>query len=258
MKLFIALGLTALLAACGGGSSTDAPAVAQVDKADTGLPALPKTLPAYKLTGEPTDPLVIIFGTGMINDFSGDLYGAQTMLKNHYQILALDLPCHSSAELAANNNSPITCWAERIKAGDDTLFLDFCSGLADVLDHLNIKSAAALAISRGGYVALTCAAYDTRIKTLVLLAPVTDLNYLTEFQVDKAPEDLFSLDQYVPYLQHRNILFRVGNDDTRISTQLVEDFSYKLPESQLEVVNEPGHYDAVTNETVLFLQANAW
>ena len=80
-------------------------------------------------------------------------------------------------------------------------------------------------ISRGAYVAITCAAYDERFRDLALEIPVSDLNYLTEFKSLPVDETVFSIDQYVPYISNRNSLVRIGKDDTRVGTSLAVAFA---------------------------------
>lgn len=229
VKRLVLAGLIALLTACDDQSSSVGPSLGP-------LPTV--ALPMYALKG--VGPIVVVMNMAIADAFVGEVdqdYVAP-LLAGGFSVLSLDLPCHGAD--AIPGVAPLDCWRERIDQGDSNLFTDYCAGLAAVLDKLGAVEASAIGISRGGYVAITCAAYDPRLTKLALIAPVTDLAYLTEFNGDDVDEQEFGTAQYIPYLQDRRILVRVGRDDTRVGTDLVVEFA-NLVHADLEYTDGAGH-----------------
>ncbi len=237
----------ALLTACGGDSSTS-----RVQP----LPALPMAdeLPAYEIIG--SGPIVVVLAM----DKQETLYNSATtdtvvprLLSAGYSVMSLDLPCHGAD--AEPGVQPLDCWARRIAAGDQDIFLSFCAGLFGVLDELDVSTAGMVGISRGAYVSVTCAAYDERFLVLVLGIPVTDLNYLPEFRSRPVDPTVFGTDQYVPYISNRNSLVRIGKNDERVGTSLAVTFANKVG-STLELTDAVGHDMAEDGSTIAWLQAH--
>jgi hypothetical protein len=239
--------LLILLADCGGGSST--PAVLP-------LAVIPKvdTVPAYEVIG--SGPIVVVLAM----DMQQTLYASETtdtivsrLLSAGYSVLSLDLPCHG-ADVEPGVN-PLDRWAQRIAAGDKDIFLSFCAGLTGVLDELGAQKVGIVGISRGAYVAITCAAYSERFRDLALEIPLTDLNYLTEFKSLPVDETLFGTDQYIPYINDRVSLVRIGKDDMRVGTELAVAFAQKVG-AKLELTDAVGHATAEDGSTIAWLQAH--
>ncbi len=223
----------------------------------TGLPTVAK--PQFLSIGTPSGPVVIVLGLSA----EGTLFGTEAwdgipyLINAHYQILSLDLPCHG-ADAPANGEDALLCWAQRLAAGDNNMFLDFCAGLSDILDDLGVKKAAVVGVSRGGYAAITCAAYDNRLVDVALIAPVTDLNYLSEFAPPlEANETLFNTQQYVPDLKERHVLVRIGERDTRVGTDLAYSFGRDVG-AIVELLNTTGHYAPEDGSTIEWLQRYPW
>ena len=247
IRLTASFMLLILLTACGGDSSTS-----PVQP----LPALPTVdeLPAYEVIG--SGPMVVVLATAM----QETLYDSATtdtivlrLLSAGYSVMSLDLPCHGAD--AEPGVQPLDCWARRIAAGDQDIFLSFCAGLFGVLDRLDASTVGMVGISRGAYVAITCAAYDERFRDLALEIPVTDLNYLTEFKSRPVDQTIFGTDQYVPYISNRTILVRIGKDDERVGTLLAVAFAKKVG-STLELTDAVGHDTAEDGSTIAWLQAH--
>jgi pimeloyl-ACP methyl ester carboxylesterase len=183
-----------------------------------------KTTPVYGVVG--SGPVVVV----LAEDLEHTLYGTITdglvpaLLSSGFQVVSLDLPCHG-ADATPADGSPLDCWALRIAAGDDYIFLTFCAGLSNVLDAMHVTSAAIVGISRGGYVAVTCAAYEPRFRDIVMEIPVTDLNYLDEFKNYPVDETRFNLQQYIPYIEDREKLLSIDKVDTRVGTNLAIAFA---------------------------------
>jgi pimeloyl-ACP methyl ester carboxylesterase len=211
-------------------------------------------LPAHEVIG--SGPLVVVLAMGM----QDTLYNSATthtlvprLLSAGYSVMSLDLPCHGAD--AEPGVEPLDCWAQRIAAGDEDVFLRFCAGLLAVMDYRDVSSAGMVGISRGAYVGITCAAYDQRFPSLVLGIPVTDLNFLTEFESHPVDPAVFGTDQYVPYLGNRNSLVRIGKHDERAGTSLAVAFSEKIG-ATLVLTDAVGHVLAEDGSTIDWLLAH--
>ncbi len=220
------------------------------------LAALPKVdkLPAYEVIGG--GPIVVVLAM----DMQETLYDSATtdtivprLLNAGYAVMSLDLPCHGAD--ADPGVQPLDCWAQRIAAGDKDIFLSFCAGLFGVLDKMGVSEVGIVGVSRGAYVAITCAAYNERFRDLALEIPVTDLNYLTEFKSLPVDETFFGTDQYVPYIRDRASLVRIGKDDTRVGTVLAVEFAQKVG-ATLELTDAVGHVIAEDGSTITWLRAH--
>jgi hypothetical protein len=247
VRLTVSAMLLALLTACGVVSTT-----LPVQP----LAALPKIdkLQAYQVIG--SGPIVVVLAIDMENT----LYNSATtdtivprLLSAGYSVMSLDLPCHGAD--AEPGVLPVDCWAQRIAAGDKDIFLNFCAGLFGVLDELGASAVGIVGISRGAYIAITCAAYDERFRDLALEIPVTDLNYLTEFKSQPVDETLFGTNQYVPYIRDRVSLVRIGKDDTRVGTSLAVAFAQRIG-ATLELTDAVGHDVAEDGSTITWLLAH--
>ena len=212
------------------------------------------TLPMYEVIG--SGPIVVVLAVdkqSTLNNPATTNTIVPRLLTAGYSVLSLDLPCHGAD--TETGVHPLECWARRINSGDNDIFLRFCAGLSGVLDKLNAPTFAMVGISRGAYVAITCAAYDTRLRNLALEIPVTNLNYLNEFKLQPVQERLFGTDQFVPYIIDRVSLVRIGRDDTRVGTDLAVSFSQKI-NATLELTNAIGHDVAENGSTITWMQSH--
>jgi len=231
LRVLIPLAVACALSACGGGTtSSQAPALAPEPTVAT---------PHYGSVG--AGPPIVVLAL----DEQDTLYNSAStggvvpaLVGAGYTVVSLDLPCHGAD--AEPGVAPLDCWAQRLHAGDTELFTRFCAGLSKVLDAEHIERAGILGISRGGYMATTCAAYEPRFTAIVLENPVTDLNYLAEFKGLEVNEQLFSLQQYVPYLTGDRIMLSIDAIDDRVGASLAEAFAGEI-HAKLEVTDAPDH-----------------
>jgi pimeloyl-ACP methyl ester carboxylesterase len=238
--LVTVLAMSLVLSACGGSSGTAPAGTADPLVQPLAVEPVVTTTPTYGAIG--SGPVVVVLALDMYNTLynSAKTSGfVPELVKERYTVVSLDLPCHG-ADAEPGQTDPLTCWAQRIAAGDSDIFLRFCSGLSDVLDAMKVQSAAILGISRGGYVAATCAAYEPRFKDLIMEIPLTDLNYLTEFKPYPVEETPFNLQQYIPYLLDRARYLSIDAGDVRVGAQLAESFAEQAG-MDLLVTNAPNH-----------------
>ena len=195
-------------------------------------------LPYYESVG--SGPLVIFLAW----DATSTLYNpgttngvAQSLIESGFTLMSFDLPCHGAGQ---TDEKPLRCWRDRLASGDLDLFLRFCAGMSKVIDTLGETEFAVVGQSRGGYVAATCAAYDNRLATVILSAPVTDLQLLSEFDGYAVDQTLFGLSQYYPYLRDKKILVRIGEDDQRVGTDAAIQFAAAVA-ADLDLLAIEGH-----------------
>lgn len=194
-------------------------------------------VPTYAMRG---NHVVFLLAT----DISNTLHGGTTagvnlsLLGAGYRLACLDLPSHG--EDAHETEIPLVNWRTRIEGGDTTLFTNFAARLSRVIDTLRTTDVSIVGQSRGGYVAAICAALEPRVKRIVMLAPVTDLQRLSEFDGYTVNQSIFGLGQYTSVLSTKDIYIRIGNNDTRVGTDAAEDFADDVG-AEIEVVDEPGH-----------------
>jgi len=151
--------------------------------------------------------------------------------------IALDLPCHG-----AKGYGGLDCWRARIQGGDD-IFTPLCAEMSSILDTLGSAHAGVIGVSRGGYAALVCAAHEPRLDVLALIAPVTDLSRLTEFQgMEPMPAPVI----------HRSMLVRIGKHDDRVGTDLATAYA-KHAGAELTLLNSEGHTAPEDGATAIWM-----
>lgn len=137
---------------------------------------------------------------------------------------ALDVSCHG--EDARPGEPPgLTGWRARLERGDNFVQAH-AKQVSEVLDFLiaegkTDKTRVALAgTSRGGFMALHCAALDERFRAVAAFAPVTDLRKLREFSGTEQHPLISSVNllHSADKLAGRAVWVCIGNNDERVST----------------------------------------
>lgn len=171
--------------------------------------------------------------------------------------VALDVSCHGQ-DSKPGEPTGLAGWRARMEKGDN-FTVSLARQVSEVLDHLiaegyTDKSRVALCgTSRGGFMALHCAALEPRFRAVAAFAPVTDLLKVSEFSgLEK--NDLansLKLVHLADKLAGRSIWICIGNNDERVSTDECIAFtravtksaiSRKLPaEIEIHVMPSIGH-----------------
>jgi pimeloyl-ACP methyl ester carboxylesterase len=196
-------------------------------------------------------PLVLLLGADIDATLRGDgiIPIGPALEKAGFSVVTLDLPCHGSDAPWRHRHDALGCWRRRIEAGDREIFTRFAAQVSDVIDQLHVTSITAVGISRGGYTALVCAAHDPRITKLALIAPVTDLWRLSEFQgLPRSP----ALDAPIP---HVPTLIRIGKHDTRVGTDAAENFAHHIG-ATLQLLDIQGHNAPEDGSTVKWIRSH--
>lgn len=199
-------------------------------------------------------PLVVVLGGTLQGTLTGSVTvpaaPALAIAQAGFGVLSMDLPDHD-----ATDDTELVGWARDVAAGKRELFTSFCTRLSAVLDHLAVSHAAIVGISRGGYVAAICAARDPRFNAIALLAPVTDLARLYEFDNVSVDETIYGLDRYQSVLVNHPILVRIGKADDRVGTDAATSFAEKVG-ATLQVLDVVGHSAPEDGSTVKWIRAN--
>lgn len=195
--------------------------------------------------------VVLLFG-GEIHDTLGGIgmvAVGPALQKAGYSVVSLDLPCYGSDAPWRHRGDTLGCWRRRIESGHRGIFRDFCARVSDVLDQLGESSVSAVGISKGGYIALVCAAQEPRITKLALICPVTDLWRLTEFQ--GMPRDA----AFAAPLVSKPTLIRIGKWDDRVGTAEATAFAQR-DNATLQLLDVHGHTAPEDGSTITWLESH--
>ena len=246
--------LILLTAACNGDSQT----AEIVTDDDIGIRY--GLLPVHPVTEQ---PVVVLMSTDAESTFGSGPGTTTTIMQTlvpqlrraRFTLLSLDLPCTGADAPDVDDTQVLGCWRERIESGESDMFVRFCEKLSAVLDKLAIQDVSIVGESRGGYLAATCAGRDRRIRRLVLLKPVTDLQVLFEFGGYFVDEQLLGLSQYQAALRGRPSLMRIGPRDDRVNTDSAVTFA-QIIGADIQLVECEGHDLPEEGATMRWLQAN--
>ena len=178
-----------------------------------------------ELPGEPVATLFVLAST--IEETLGSDYFRQSgneLSKQGYLLISIDLPCHGKQHRSGEPKG-LAGWPYRCLHGEN--FVDETNKrLSAILDylikqgHTDPQKIAICGTSRGGYLALQFAAYDSRVKAVAAFAPVTDLAALREFQgIEKnAIVQSLALSNQAENLAGRPVWIVIGDRDKRVGT----------------------------------------
>jgi pimeloyl-ACP methyl ester carboxylesterase len=151
--------------------------------------------------------------------------------------VSVDLPGHG-ADVRPGEPASMRSWRARLEHGEDVVG-DFTKRATAVLNHLvearltDPAKVAVFGISRGGFMALHFAAADPRVRSVVGLAPVTDLLVLREFfEMPKdQPARAIAATRLADRLYDRAIWIGIGSTDYRVSTDHAIQFIERVIEA---------------------------
>ncbi len=178
-----------------------------------------------ELPGEPAATLIVLAST--IEETLGNAYFRQSgneLSKQGYLLISIDLPCHGKQHRSGEPKG-LAGWPYRCLQGEN--FVDETNKrLSAILDylikqgHTDPQKIAICGTSRGGYLALQFAAFDSRVKAVAAFAPVTELAALREFQgIEKnAIVQSLALSNQAENLAGRPVWIVIGDRDKRVGT----------------------------------------
>lgn len=184
------------------------------------------------------------FGSGLVGSIPASLVAAGCRL------ITVDLPAHG-ADLTPGV-LPLAEWKNRISGGNTTIFTNFAAAVTRLIDSERLTDVSIFGQSRGGYCAAVCAALDPRIKRLMLAAPVTNLQKLTEFDGYTVNQTTFGLGQYTTALSAKQIYIRTYATDTRVDTAATQTFATAVG-ATLDLVSGSGHVAPDTGQMATWL-----
>jgi len=185
---------------------------------------------AFALLGEKPKapaPTLFVFGADMRGSLLGEDVNhlGRLLIPHGYVCVSLDLPCHGSDVRDGEKAGDLTGWKDRIVNGEN-IAAAFTKQFSSVLDHLiqdgitDPQQVAVSGTSRGGFIALHCAAADARVKQVIAFAPVTALSALAEFKDAETHADVLALSpiHVADKLVGKQLWIVMGNDDGRVGT----------------------------------------
>lgn len=145
---------------------------------------------------------------------------AEFLLAYKLRVFSLTLPGH---HLPPNEALPF--WAAEVAAGRDPManfLMKSAEIISELMDrHIIIPEALGMmGLSRGVFIAAHLAALFPVVKAIVGFAPLTRLDYASEFaELQNHPIVRgSSLENLAPALYNRHIRLYIGNHDTRVGT----------------------------------------
>lgn len=217
-------------------------------------------------------PTLFVIATNISDTLTSREFNRVGMLLTEQGVIAVavDNPCHGQDQRPGEAGG-LSGWRERLNQGEDFV-ADHARQLSSVLDHLIAEGytdkarVAVCGTSRGGFMALHCAAAEPRFVAVAAFAPVTDLLRLREFDgMEKhAGTNALSAIHKADKLAGRSIWVCIGNHDERVGTDdciaftratVKASIDRKLPaDSELHVMPSPGH----TIHTTAHEEAAQW
>ena len=151
---------------------------------------------------------------------------------------SITLPYHGPE---GDSASAIQNWAKELQNGNNLIY-DFVCTVKTCIDTLveeglvDEEKIAAGGLSRGGFVASQLASLDSRLKNLVLYAPLCDMHYNYDFKedLDEAILKHLSLKNLSSELYDRSFNILIGNRDVRVGTRCAFDFLEALTETAFQ------------------------
>jgi dienelactone hydrolase len=153
------------------------------------------------------------------------------LIQKGIRVFSWDLPFHEPGQ---NPREAMRHWAHEFihRPAFISDFLDLCQNNINYLIEQQIIDTHRMAVaglSRGGFIATHLAARDSRIKTLLGFAPLTQPQPLEELQsYDAQLFEKIALTSLVDRLIHTRLRFYIGNHDTRVSTDACYSFIQTL------------------------------
>lgn len=140
--------------------------------------------------------------------------------------LSVTLPGHHEGQ---DKYEAMKYWADHLSE-----LQTFLKQMMALLDHLFEKKwiephqFAIAGLSRGGYIATYLLSHP-QVQYALGYAPVTDLNYLSEFQrVDRKQLEALSLENLIDKIYNKSLRYYIGNRDMKVGTSQATDFVIKI------------------------------
>lgn len=179
-------------------------------------------------------PTIIVIGSDLEYSLKNDEINEVGRLLGPHGVssFALDVPCHG-ADIRTGEPDGLNGWRSRLDHNEDFVapFTKNVSAIIDYLIKQGYSSRIAIAgTSRGGFMGLHAMAEDPRVSCSASFAPVTELTVLNEFKglEEHALTRSIALNNVADKLAGRPLWMCIGNNDERVGTDHLVDFSRKV------------------------------
>lgn len=205
------------------------------------------------------------------------------LLDEGFVVASLDLPCHGSdipgrvrQQLdrflkGRRTGEGLKCWAAWMSDDSPDIFDAFTLRVDRVLKDLRARKLVSgdrvvlVGVSRGGYLAMRVAAHNPLITDVIGLAPVTDLQALTEFTQVKVDQAVYGLGRHATILSQKRLFLQVGSSDMRVGTRavlklvdtIIDAGGGRPVDLTLIVTPDPGHQSSEHNRAAQWILEGA-
>lgn len=184
-------------------------------------------------------PAVIYFALSAQQSLFEDPFNqpAARLSEQGIRVFSWDLPYHGPG---LDPRNAMHQWAHAFihNPGFISDFLDTSQQNVDFLidqGHIDPKHMGIAGLSRGGFIAAHMSAQDSRFKTLLGFAPLTQPQPLEELKAyDGVSLERISLTSLVHSLIHTSLRFYIGNHDNRVGTDACYQFIHLLTETAIQ------------------------
>ena len=179
-------------------------------------------------------PTLIIVGSDLEYSLTNDEINKVGRLLGGAHCFGLDVPGHG-IDVREGEPQSLGAWRARLDKNENFV-AKFARDISDILDYLiadGYSDPARIAVagtSRGGFMGLHAMAEDSRIRAGVSFAPISELTILNEFKglERHALTQSLALSQIAAKLADRPLWFCIGNNDRRVGTDSLIDFTRRV------------------------------
>lgn len=173
----------------------------------------------------------------------------------NFTIASVDIPCHGD-DIRPGEPPELAGWRHRMEHGEDLFgkFIIECRTRLDkLIDDGTVDPSLVFVggVSRGAYAALMLSIADSRFHHVVGLAPLLNLNALTEFESFNTSAPIFD---GASALGDRSIFMIIEGGDERVGAHNVIDLAEAIrlikSNADIEAVLLPGSAHTVTSEMI--------
>ena len=205
-------------------------------------------------------PCVFYFALSSSDSLSLDPFNqpvVELVKESELRVFSLTLPGH---EPPLQKELAIEYWAQNVRNNKDLLspfFESTCQAIHWLVEkgYTSFDSTALMGLSRGGFVAAHVAARMPQIQKIIAFAPVTKIEVAKEFQSlkDHPIVQGLSLEKHMDELCKKQIIFYIGNHDTRVGTRHCFELIERLAKLKNERRERSGSFKLYIQDSIGYL-----